>query len=85
MALNDDARKRADKAGKKLEMDHTSEELVAIAKANHIWLNAFSTIRPSDDFLIGIGRSVLSQLNQSKMVDDFVGLSAVTYIRVNAS
>lgn len=79
------ARERAEKAGCKLEGDHTPEELVKAAGDNRIWLNAFSMIRPTDDFLIDIGRTVVRMLNESKIRDDFVGLSKVVYIRLNAS
>jgi hypothetical protein len=64
--------------------DYTDAELVVEAKANHIWLNAFSCIRPSDEFLIDVGRSVLRMLEDSEMGDSF-GISQMVILTVNKS
>lgn len=56
-----------------------------VTDGDHIWLNAFAIIHPTDDFLITLGRTVVQKVQQSDIVDDFVGLSPVAVIRVNAS
>lgn len=81
----DSASKNACNRGMRLESDFSDQEKVACADGNHIWLNAFSCIRPTDEFLIGIGRRVVHIVTTSKMADPFVGVSPVAYIRVNAS
>ena len=37
-------------------------DVLKAAKANHIWVNAFATIRPSDELALQIGRIVLRML-----------------------
>lgn len=81
----DDARTRAALGGRKIERDYTDEELVKIANDNHIWLNAFECIRPSDDFLKDVGRMVVAKLMESKIRNDFTGLTPVAFLRLNAS
>jgi hypothetical protein len=71
--------------GTRREKEFTADERVALAQGNHIWLNAFACIRPTPEFLQDVGASVLTMLNDSPMVDDFIGKTAVTYIRVNKS
>lgn len=39
------------------------EDVISKANDNHIWLNAFACIRPTDDFLMDVGRMILEQLN----------------------
>ena len=73
-------------AEKRQEKDFTAEELVAIAKANHIWLNAFSCIRQTPEFLQAVGAQVISCLQTSPIYDDWISApKSVTYIRVNRS
>jgi hypothetical protein len=67
------------------EREYTPEQLLELARDNHIWLNAFSLIQPTDDFLREIGRSVVTKLHASPIRDDLIGLSKVVYIRINAS
>jgi hypothetical protein len=38
------------------------KDVLAGAEANHIWLNAFSCIRPTDELLMALGRQVLAYL-----------------------
>lgn len=56
--------------------------------AEHIWLNAFSCIRPSDDFLRDIGRMVVDSVMSSDLrtapLGDYQG-SRACVIWVNAS
>lgn len=37
-------------------------DVVQSARENHIWLNAFACIRPTQDFLARVGRLVLESL-----------------------
>lgn len=68
------------------EREHTSDELVELAKSNHIWLNSFSCIRPSQEFLAQVGTQVIACLETSPLLDDLISSPRnVTYIRVNRS
>ena len=70
----------------KIENDLSDMEIVEIASDNHIWLNAFSTIRPTDEFLRQLGQMVLDKVRQSDVhAGDGIGRSRVTWLRVNAS
>lgn len=73
----------------------TSEQIVELARENHIWVNAFSSINPRPEVLQDIGRSVLNMLNASHLrtvgfgEPDSKGRKAaespLVYIRVNKS
>lgn len=41
----------------------TSADIVKAVQDNHIWLNAFNCINPTDEFLKDIGRMVIAKLN----------------------
>ena len=62
----------------------TDEEFRKEADANHIWINAFSCIRPTDEFLASIGRSVIRMVEQSEMGTDFTN-GPMAVITVNIS
>lgn len=64
--------------------DYTDEEIAAEAKGNHIWLNAFACIRPTDEFLAEVGRDVLRMLASSEMRDSW-GVSQMVVLSVNKS
>ena len=53
-------------------------------KAKHIWLNGFMCIKPTDDFLISIGREIIRQVNESE-IRDSMGISKYTILTVNIS
>ena len=42
----------------------TKEQVIEMVESNSIWLNAFHCINPTDEFLIGIGRSVINMLSK---------------------
>jgi len=42
------------------------EMLLVAARENHIWLSAFSCIRPTDEFLRELGRTVVRRLENSE-------------------
>jgi hypothetical protein len=64
--------------------DFTNEELVQKARDNHIWINAFCTINPTEKFLADLGREVLQKLDETDMLDDF-GLSKKAIFTINKS
>ena len=67
------------------------KDVLSGAESNHIWLNAFSCIRPTDEFLIAVGRQVLSYLDSPESMHQsqsgyLLGLpSPEVVIRVNKS
>jgi hypothetical protein len=73
------------KPGKRLESELTDTQKVELAKGNHIWLNAFKCISPTDEFLLGLGRDVFNHLRNSDVVDDLSESFPITYIRINWS
>jgi hypothetical protein len=64
--------------------DVPAEELVRIARDNHVWLNAFSCIRPSPEFLQSIGQIVLDKLEVTDLRDG-LGISPMVILTVNKS
>lgn len=44
----------------------TPEEYIKVSEQNHCYINAFSAISPSDEFLRSIGKWVLDKLNESQ-------------------
>lgn len=60
------------------------EEIVAELEANHMWVNAFSCIHPTDELKIAIGDWVLSELAQSQ-IGCSLGISPTVLLRVNKS
>jgi len=44
--------------------DQQCREIAGAAETNHIWINAFSLINPSDDMVMSIGRTVADMLRQ---------------------
>ena len=69
----------------KKECEFTPEEIVKHAEGNHIFVNAFSCIAPTDAFCADVGREVLRLLDESEMVDSFIGRTKVVYVRLNKS
>jgi len=62
----------------------TPEELVKIARNNHIWINAMSAVNPSDELLIDIGAAVIQKIRDSDMRDG-LGISRMTIFTANMS
>lgn len=48
--------------------DHELTPDEAWAAAEHIWLNGFACIRPSDEFAAGLGRTIISKVMRSDFV-----------------
>ena len=73
------------------------EAVVKMAEANHIWINAFNIIKPSDDTLIALGRVIVQMLHrEADLLPSFHGsvegdvselqrLSPTLYLSINAS
>lgn len=49
-----------------LVMTSYQRQVVESAEKNHIWINAFACVRPSDDFCAKLGRQVLEMLDQKE-------------------
>jgi hypothetical protein len=64
--------------------DLSHEELIEKLENNHMWINAFSAISPTDELKIAIGEWVLDELKYSK-IGDSLGLSPTAILRVNKS
>lgn len=62
----------------------TPEDLVQRARNNHMWINAFAVINPSDEILISIGRHVVNRLKASNMRDSW-GISKMEIFTFNIS
>lgn len=46
--------------------DTQCREIAGMAESNHIWINAFTLIRPSDETIMSIGRTVVEMLKQKE-------------------
>lgn len=42
------------------------KDVIRTAKSNHIWLNGFSCIRPTDEFKLDLANSILAMLQQDE-------------------
>jgi len=69
--------------GKSISL-YTKDELLNEAENNHIWLNGFSCINPTPEFLQDIGRMILQKLDNTKM-RDFLGISNEIILTINKS
>jgi hypothetical protein len=73
--------------------DAQCREIAEMAEANHIWINALSTIRPTPEILQSIGQQVLDMLNQKDNLlpagarhdCDLAKLTPCLYLYVNKS
>jgi hypothetical protein len=74
------------------------KKIVEAATGNHIWVNAFSLIRPTDETLLGIGREVVRMLkNEENLLPSYHGgedanpihdlqlLGGMLYLSINQS
>jgi len=75
---------RSKKWGGKSIALYTKDELLNEADANHIWLNGFSCIEPTDEFLKDVGRMILQKLKHTEM-RDFMGISNEIILTINMS
>lgn len=74
------------------------EDVLKQAQENHIWVNAFQTINPSDEILRQIGASVMRMLKDKQCtipvyhgddddtpIHELQRLTGAVYLHVNAS
>jgi hypothetical protein len=75
----------ATKTNMRTTKDLTQEDKGDLADANHIWLNALSCISPTDEFLRGLGKTVLDKLNSSDVCCEILGdpLPSMKYIYIS--
>jgi hypothetical protein len=75
-----------------------SELLIKKAKGNHIWINAFNTINPTDEFKIGLANMILNMLNKrdnlipasyitsdNENMQELAKLTPILYLSINKS
>lgn len=74
------------------------QAILKSTKDNHIWLSAFSLIRPTDETFNRLGREVMKMLKDSDLllpndydgedsdeIGEFAKLSKTLYLSINAS
>lgn len=64
--------------------DLTRKQLIEQLENNHMWINAFSAIHPTDELKIAIGDWVLNELNHTK-IGCSLGVGPTVILRVNKS
>lgn len=69
--------------GKSINL-YTKDELLQIADDNHIWLNGFQCINPTDAFLKEVGKMIINKLDHTNM-RDFLGISHEIILTINKS
>jgi hypothetical protein len=84
---------------KKETMGELKEDILAQLRKNHMWINAFATIRPTDEVKLAIGEHVLKCLAErdnvlpsyhhgepdDKPIHEIAKLSGCIYLSFNAS
>lgn len=73
--------------------DKQCREIADAACANHVWLNAMSCIRPTDELKMQIGEQVLRWLDEKDNLlpsradheSDLAQLTPVLYLSINKS
>ena len=74
----------------------TKDDVIAAVKENHMWINAFALVNPTDELALGIGRDVIAWLqNRENLLPKYVGenealaelaeLTPMLYMSINAS
>lgn len=64
-----------------------ARDVVKAARGNHIWVNAFSCVRPTEQFCADLGRTVLRMLDTNTIESEWqlVGNERELVLRVNKS
>ena len=78
--------------------DQLREAVLNSVQSNHLWINAFSLVRPTDKTYIGIGRAVVEMLQTSEnLLPNYYGpeldgpitelqsMTPVLYLSINQS
>lgn len=68
-----------------MKKEITLTQVAKKAKDNHIWLNAFSCIRPTDEFKIDLANTILAKLNEPDCLLKTNTLSEMLYLSINKS
>lgn len=76
----------------------TKEQILEKVQQNHIWINAFTLIRPSDEVAKSIGYAIINMLKDkdnllpayygedaSEKLEELAKLTPELYLRINAS
>lgn len=82
----------------RLTQKEWQEKVINKVKENHIWLNGFSCINPTDKFKISLADSILKKLNSrdclmsdngitsdNEAIRQLSGLTPILYISINKS
>lgn len=80
------------------ESQEYDKKALQAAKDNHIWLNAMNCVRPTDEFLISIGKTILSKLSKrdnlmpsdgitsnNESIRELAKLTPILYMSINKS
>lgn len=68
-----------------MEKEKSLNQVAKMAKSNHIWLNAFNCINPSDKFLISLGKEIMAKLDNKECLLKTDTLSEMLYLSINKS
>lgn len=72
--------------GDGIEDEVSDEQVAKMARDNHIWLDGFSCIHPTDKFLIELGYTILQKLNEKdKLLHKRTSLANMLYLSINKS
>lgn len=78
----------------------TSKDIVETVQTNHIWLNAFQCVNPTDEYLRDIGRSIIDMLSRKdnllpsyldddpqtgSVLEELANITPVLYLSINKS
>ena len=76
----------------------TKEQIIEKVQQNHIWINAFSLVRPNDETAKAIGYEIIRMLKDrdnllpahfgedaSEQLEELAKLTPELYLRINAS
>ena len=54
-------------------MKSKKEDVIQKVQENHIWINAFDCIRPSDELCLRLGRTIISKLkNKDNLISGYI-------------
>ncbi len=69
-----------------MSVSKEEKKILEKTEENHIWLNAFSCINPTDDFKKQVGEQVLSMLSQKdRLLKARNGINDLLYLMINKS
>ena len=69
-----------------MEIEKSLTQVAKMAKSNHIWLNAFACIKPTDEYLMQIGRMIIQKLEDDDcLLKNEDTLSRMLYLSINKS